>query len=192
MSQCTYSISLAWNIICSMSSARSLIHSRFFPTYTTPSCDSPSTRTPWNSSNAVIPNCCPFPSSAQTECRSIRSQLEQNSALNFPPVKHISINCSPFLAPVFILNSRITNVYFDWQEWDMVDDATLKAIMALTRSSATVLTVSYESKSWNIEFIRLASTYLNGLYVLHLFNDRNPWLSGVDEEEIMAWLCGAQ
>lgn len=73
------------------------------------------------------------------------------------PLSISHIECSPFLAPIFLPNSHITDVVLDWQEWDIVDDVAPRAVTALARSSTPVVTVSYSSRAWNLEFIRLAA-----------------------------------
>lgn len=86
------------------------------------------------------------------------------------PLSIDTIECSPFLTPIFVPNSCITDVSLHWPEWDAVDDVASRTVMALTRSGTPVTTVSYNSKAWNIEFIQLAATHLPQLESLSIIN----------------------
>lgn len=97
------------------------------------------------------------------------------------PLSMTRIICSPFLAPIFIPNSLITDVALDWPQWDMVDDVAARAVTALAQSSTKVVTLSYNAKSWNIGFIRLAATSLHRLERLSIVND-HILLPDEDEE----------
>lgn len=87
------------------------------------------------------------------------------------PLSMSRIECSPFLAPIFVPNSPITDVGLDWPQWDIVDDVAPRAVTALARSSTQVVTLSYNSKAWNIEFIRLAASNLHHLERLSIVNE---------------------
>lgn len=47
------------------------------------------------------------------------------------------------MAPIFIPNSRVTDVSLLWPQWDPVDDVAEKAVDALAQSDESVVTVHY-------------------------------------------------
>lgn len=64
-------------------------------------------------------------------------------------------------------NSRITDVSLFWTERD-VDGIALMTVTARAQSAAHIITVYYESHSWNARFIRLAASHLLHLEVLEI------------------------
>lgn len=101
-----------------------------------------------------------------------------NFALRFQlPLSCGSISCSPTLVPVFLPGSYITNVTLEWPIWDIgaVDNAATTTITALASTRNPVKSLSYITRTWNLEFIRLASAHLPLLETLELTNEDEDW-----------------
>lgn len=87
------------------------------------------------------------------------------------PLPFSQIACSPFLTPIFLPGSRISDVGLFWPTTsEDVDDVAPVAVHALASSGCPVLTVSYTSYSWNLKFIELSAPQLQHMELLLIDN----------------------
>lgn len=107
------------------------------------------------------------------------------------PLSTVNIDCSPFLTPIFIPNSSITEVSLLWPNSDWIDDVASQTVMALTCSNTPVTTVTYESRAWNLEFIRLAATHLQQLESISIVNTNDVISDAVEDNSADTYMVRA-
>lgn len=92
-------------------------------------------------------------------------------SLPLPPAVTV-FQCSPILAPIFIPNSRVTDVSFVWPHYLSANEpqATDEAVKSLTQSQSSIVVAAYSSLEWNTRFMQLAAEELPELQYLSMLN----------------------
>lgn len=101
------------------------------------------------------------------------------------PLPISRITCSPLLLPIFLPGSFITDVLLQWPvclEQD-ADSAASATVSTLTQTTFPVTSLHYITRTWNLEFARLAARNLPHLVSLTLQNSEANIYHTFQEEE---------
>lgn len=108
-----------------------------------------------------------------TASSKLRTGRELCSEFSLPLPPSVTVfQCSPILAPIFIPNSRVTDVSLSWPHYlsATTPQASDEAVKSLTQSQSSIVVAAYSSLEWNTRFMELAAEQLPGLQYLSMFN----------------------
>lgn len=108
------------------------------------------------------------------------------------PLPISTIHCSPFLTPIFVPRSRITDVSLYWPcrqlELDELPHVAKDIIVPLTQSGRPVIVLAYASHVWHTEFMAHAAVQLRELQYLRIDNcNENPDLVDIGNVRIICY-----